>query len=56
MTSDIRELAEDLQGVTDALRELGISQIIEDLSSVPDSFPLLGDIKKALTKVCFICR
>ena len=51
MTSDIRELAEDLQEVTDALRELGISQIIEDLSSVPDSFPLLGDIKKALTKV-----
>lgn len=51
MTSDIRELAEDLQGITDALRELGINQIIQDLSAVPDSFPLLGDIKKALTKV-----
>ncbi len=51
MTSDIRELSEDLQGLTDALRDLGINEIIRDLDAVPNSFPLLGDIKKALTKV-----
>ena len=51
MISDIKELSEDLQGMTDALRDLGINEIIRDLDAVPDSFPLLGDIKKALVNV-----
>ena len=50
-TSDIRELAEDLQGLTDALRDLGIRDIVATLNRLPKNFLGLGKLQAAMLEV-----
>ena len=50
-TSDIRELAEDLQGLTDALRDLGIRDLVATLNRLPKNFLGLGKLQAAMLEV-----
>ena len=50
-TTDIRELAESVQSVTDALREVGFTEVINTFNQIPDSFLDLGKIKKTLLEI-----
>ena len=47
----IRELAEDLQGLTDALRDLGIRDIVATLNRLPKNFVGLGKLQAAMLEV-----
>ena len=50
-STDIRELAESVQGVTDALRDIGFSDVVNTFNQVPSSFLGLGKVKKLINKV-----
>ena len=50
-TTDIKELAESVQSVTDALREVGFTEVINTFNQIPDSFLDLGKIKKTLLEI-----
>ena len=50
-TTDVRELAEDLQSITEALRELGIQDIIATLNKLPNNFLGLGKLQESMLEV-----
>ena len=50
-TTDIRELAEEIQNATDALRELGVKDLIVTLNRLPAGFLGLGKLQEAMLKV-----
>tara|TARA_R110000851_G_scaffold149860_2_gene290572 strand:+ start:4397 stop:7972 length:3576 start_codon:yes stop_codon:yes gene_type:complete len=50
-SGDLRELAEDLEGISDALRDLGINQLVATLNRLPKNFLGLGKLQDAMLKV-----
>ena len=51
LTTDIKELAESIESVTSALREIGFNEVINTFNQIPDSFLKLGNIKKTLREI-----
>ena len=51
VTSDIRELSENIEKITNALRNIGFAEMSNALKQVPDSFPGLGKFKKVFLDV-----
>lgn len=49
-TTDVRELATELDGLTTALRELGIEGIKTDLAAIPDTVPGISKLKEPFEK------
>ena len=49
-TTDVRELATELDGLTTALRELGIEGIKTDLAVIPDTVPGISKLKEPFEK------
>ena len=49
-TTDVRELATELDGLTTALRELGIEGIKNDLAAIPDTVPGISKLKEPFEK------
>jgi len=50
-TSDLKELAEDLEAISEALRDLGIDQLVATLNRLPKNFLGLGKLQDAMLKV-----
>ena len=49
-TTDVRELATELNGLTTALRELGVAEIKNDLAQIPDTVPGISKLKEPFLK------
>ena len=49
-TTDVRELATELDGLTTALREIGVAEIVNDLNQIPDTVPGISKLKEPLLK------
>ena len=49
-TTDVRELATELDGLTTALRELGVEGIKNDLAAIPDTVPGISKLKEPFEK------
>ena len=50
-TTDIRELAEDIQGIVDTLRSINFKAISEFLDKIPPFFGNFGKLKKLVGKI-----
>ena len=50
-STDIRELANDLESITRTLQNIGLPDIANELDNLPDFIPGVGKIKKALNDV-----
>ena len=50
-STDIRELANDLESITRTLQNIGLPDIANELDNLPDFIPGVGKIKKALKDV-----
>ena len=50
-TTDIRELAEDIQGIVDALRDINFKAISNFLDKIPSSFGNFGKLKRLVGKI-----
>jgi len=50
-SSDIRELSDELQNLTNALREIGIADLANELANLPPSLPGIGNLQKSLSDV-----
>ena len=50
-STDIRELARDLESLTRTLQNIGLPDIANELDNLPDFIPGVGKIKKALSDV-----
>ena len=50
-STDVRQLSEDLQGITDALRSIGILEVAAELNNLPDFIPGVSKIKAAILDV-----
>ena len=49
-TTDVRELATELDGLTTALRELGVAELVNNLNQLPDTIPGISKLKEPLIK------
>jgi hypothetical protein len=50
-SSDIRQLSEDLQDITNELRSIGILDIISELDTLPDFIPGVSKLKQAFSAI-----
>ena len=49
-TTDVRELATELNGLLTTIRELGIEEIKNDLNQLPDTIPFVAKLKEPFQK------
>lgn len=50
-TTDVRELAEELEGFINALREIGVAEITNELNQIPDTVPGIARLKEPILKL-----
>ena len=50
-TTNVRELSEELQGIANALNEIGYEDLLDDINSIPSAFPGIAKLKEAANKI-----